>query len=220
MPYANLTITVPESVWIGDVSRRYPDARFRVLAATTNDGAGVARLEIVGSDPDGIRETIADYDAVTDLTVFEAEPDRCRVQIETTMPVLLSAIEGSGVPLETPFDIRDGSMELEATVPQDRLSALGDRLDQFGITYSVDRIQQEVETDALLTDRQQRLLHAAIDHGYYDTPRRITLTGLAEELDIAVSTCSEVLHRAEESVLKKHVREARESRPDVSVAAD
>lgn len=220
MPHANLTITVPESVWIGELSRAHPEARFRVLAATTTDGTGVARLEIVGSDVGAIRAAMAGYDDVTNLTVFEAEPGRCRVQLETTMPILLQAIEGSGVPLETPFEIRDGAMELEATIPQDRLSTLGAQLDKFGISFSVERIQQEVESDELLTDRQRRLLHAAIDHGYYDTPRRITLTGLAGELDIAVSTCSEVLHRAEERVVKKHIRETRETQGELTVPAD
>jgi len=220
MPYANLTITVPESVWIGELSRARPETRFRVLAATTTDASGVARVELVGPDPEAVCEEMRAYDAVTDLAVFEAEPDRRRIQIETTAAVLLRAIEGSGVPLETPFEVRDGEMTVEATVPQHRLSELGERLDAFGIPFSVERISREVDSEELLTDRQRWLLCEAIDRGYYDTPRRITLTELAEELDIAASTCSEVLHRAEERVVKKHVREARESRYEAAASAD
>lgn len=220
MPYANLTITVPRSVWIGELTRSYPETRFRVLAAATADDSGVARIELVGPDPEAVCEEMQSYDAVTDLEIFEAEPEHYRIQIETTMAILLRAIEGSGVPLETPFEVQEGNLKLEATVPQHRLSKLGEQLGEFGIPFSIERIQHEMESDDLLTDRQQWLLYEAIDRGYYDTPRRITLTELAEELDIAASTCSEVLHRAEEGVLKKHVRDTRDIEHEAPVSAD
>lgn len=220
MPYANLTVTVPKSVWIGELTRAHPETTFRVLAATADDESGVARIELLGPDPATVVDEMAEYDAVTDLTRFETGPERYRIQVETTAAVLLHAIEGSGIPLETPFEVQDGELELEATVPQHQLSALGEQLKSVGIPFTVERIQQEVESEALLTDRQEWLLHEAIDSGYYDTPRRITLTELAKERDLAVSTCSEVLHRAEENVLKKHVRETRETRHDATVTAD
>jgi hypothetical protein len=33
MPQAHLTLTVPDGVWIGDVSRPHPDEQFRIPAA-------------------------------------------------------------------------------------------------------------------------------------------------------------------------------------------
>ena len=133
MPYTKLTITVPGSVWIGEVSRAYPETGFRVLAATTCSPSG-------------------------------------GVQLETTVPLLLMAIEGSGVPLETPFEIRNGRMELEAMLPQHRLSTLSDQFERFDIDFTVDEIRQDNETDALLTERQRWLVEEAVDQGYYDTP--------------------------------------------------
>jgi hypothetical protein len=220
MPYAKLTITVPESVWIGDISRTYADTRFRVLAATANDSTGVARIRLIGSEPEAVCETMCEYDAVADLTVFETDPNQYRIQVETTKPLLLTSLQASGVPIETPFEVSDGEMVLETTIPQHRLSKLGEQLDEFGISFSVEQIKQEFESDALLTTRQQSLLYEAIDHGYYDTPRQITLTELSNELDMAASTCCEVLHRAEEQVLKKHVQEAREIEHRVPASAD
>jgi hypothetical protein len=41
--------------------------------------------------------------------------------------------------------------------------------------------------------------------GYYDTPRDCPLTELADELEIAKSTCSGTLHRAEETIVKRFV---------------
>jgi len=41
------------------------------------------------------------------------------------------------------------------------------------------------------------------DHPYYDTQREVSLSELANEFGIAKSTCSEVLHRAEGTIVKE-----------------
>lgn len=220
MPYAQLTITIPESVWISEVSRAHPDTRFRVLAATANTATGVARIEVLGEDPEAVCEKFREYEAVTDLTVFETEPGMSRIQVETTVPLLLTSLQDSGVPVEMPFEVRDGRMTLEATVPQQTLSDLGETLDEFGIRYTVERIRQETESDSLLTERQQWLLDEAIERGYYDTPRRTTLVDLAEELGIAKSTCSEILHRAEGRVLKEYRNDDHDVPPEIAASSD
>ncbi len=58
-----------------------------------------------------------------------------------------------------------------------------------------------------LPPEQRRALHAAVEHGYYETPREIELTELAEKLDIPQSTLSYRLQRAE-SYLATHFVEA------------
>jgi predicted DNA binding protein len=58
------------------------------------------------------------------------------------------------------------------------------------------------------------LLRTAVERGYYDTPRRCTLTELAEALDMAKSTCSETLHRAEGKITKQFLTNAHEPTAD------
>jgi predicted DNA binding protein len=220
MPYAKLDITVPNEVWISELSRNNPDTRFRILAATANDTTGFARIEVIGSNAENVSDRMRSSKSVTDFEVLERAPDRRRVQIETTVPVLLTAIQTAGIPLEFPVEIRNGELALELTVPQRKLSKLSETLDQFDISYSVERIQQDTESDTLLTDRQQFLVREAIERGYYDSPRRITLVELAEKVDIAKSTCSEMLHRAEGQVLKRFLNGDCEHQPDISIHAD
>lgn len=220
MPHAKLTITLPESIWIGDVSRTHPEIRFRIQAATANEADGVARVDVIGPDAADVCKEITEYEAVTDLTVFVAEEQKRRVQIETTEPLLMQSLQDAGVPLDTPAEIANGSLTLEATVPQRNLSNLGSTLDEFGIDYTVERIRQELESVSLLTDRQEWLLEQAIDRGYYDTPRQTSLVELAEELDIAKSTASEMLHRAEERVLKEYTEDGTQKGQALVARAD
>jgi len=207
MPRATLVIAMPEAVWIGDLSRRYPAARFRILAAIPKgeQEAGAGLLEVTASDLDAVLSDLAAYDAITEVSTLQRHDDRGLVQFETTMPLLLLPIQSSGVPLEMPFDIVDGEATWEITAPSDRISALGDQLRAFGIQFSVAAITQEFEPERLLTDRQRRVVAAAVERGYYETPRRCSLTELAEALDIAKSTCSEILHRAEGAIITRFV---------------
>jgi predicted DNA binding protein len=203
MPRANLTVTIPDGVWIRDVSRAYPDAAIRILAAFADDDAGVGLAEITAADLRGIVADVEASESVTELEVLQQYEDTVLVQFETTTPLLLLPVRDSGVPLTMPFTIRDGEAEWTLTAPQSRLSELGTQLDEFGIPFTVNEVTQHIEVERLLTERQLSLVREAVERGYYDTPRRCSLTELAEALDLAKSTCSETLHRAEETIVKR-----------------
>ncbi|AZH25203.1 helix-turn-helix domain-containing protein [Haloplanus aerogenes] len=54
---------------------------------------------------------------------------------------------------------------------------------------------------------QRRAMRAALDHGYYRTPREITLDELAEIMDVPRSTLSYRLRRAEERLVTGYLGE-------------
>jgi hypothetical protein len=202
MPLAKLRLEIPEEVWIGDLTRQYPAAELRILAALSDEDAGVGLAEVSAGEPGELLAEMSGYDDVETIEPLKRGDDEVLVQFETTMPLLLLPARDSGIPLEMPFTIQDGTAFWEVTAPSDRLSELGSQLETFGISFTVEAIQQRIDDEDLLTERQQRLLLAAIDHGYYDTPRDCSLTELAESVGIAKSTASETLHRAEEKVVK------------------
>jgi len=207
MPRAELTLTIPEEVWIGELSRSFPGAEFRILAAVPGEDSGVGLTEITDDDLVAILGEMDEVEAVTDLEILQQWEDTALVQFETSDPLLLFPVQGSGIPLEMPFTLADGEARWEVTAPQERLSALGQQLEEFGIPFRVERVSQHVETEQLLTQSQLELVQAAVENGYYDTPRDCSLTDLAEAVGIAKSTCSETLHRAEEKIVKEFVEE-------------
>ncbi|NIS35937.1 MAG: helix-turn-helix domain-containing protein, partial [Actinobacteria bacterium] len=91
--------------------------------------------------------------------------NRATLQFETSDPLLLFPVQTAGIPLELPFDIREGQATWELTASHDRLSELGDQLDAFGIRFTVESIERYVDPDRLLTDRQRRLMVAAVERG-------------------------------------------------------
>jgi len=203
MATAAFTITLPEGVWIGDLSRDTPEAEIRVLAALPDDDVGVGHVEILHPDAESIVEAMRAEASVTAVEVFEVHDGRALVQFRTTEPLLLVPIQRTGIPIQLPFTISNGELDWEITAPHERLSELATLFEELGIPFEVHHVQQNVDLRQLLTDTQSELVDEAIERGYYDTPRECTLTELAEQLDMAPSTISETLHRAEEKIVKE-----------------
>lgn len=206
MPRATLTLTIPEEVWIGDLTRRHLDARFQVLAALPGgERSGVGLVKISAPSLSSVLREVDEYEAVPDVEVLEYMGENVLVQLETTHPVLLEPAQRSGIPLEMPFTVQAGEVVWEITASRDRLSALHDQLTALGIPFTVDSIYRELNSSHLLTEQQAKVLDVAVREGYYDTPRTCTQEDIAEMLDLAKSTCSETLHRAEERIVKQFI---------------
>ena len=205
MVSVSLTLDVPARAWIGDLSREFPDARFRIRSAQSCDDVGVGFVEVLttDSDPDAIVERMEAYDEVYTVEVFQRGADRALIQLEADDPLLLRVLDRTGVPIEMPFEIVDGEVDWELTTTRNRLSTLADELERSDIGFMVEHIWESVQFDRILTERQAEVVATAIDLGYYDSPRGCTQGELADELEMAKSTCCEILHRAEERIIKQ-----------------
>ncbi|MFA9415613.1 helix-turn-helix domain-containing protein [Natrinema sp. HArc-T2] len=216
MAHATLTITMPEEIWIQQLSTAYPESTFRVLAAVPGPESGFALVRITGQTVTAVIEAMADHSQLTELTIVQQADSEATVHFETTAPLLLVSSQESGVPIELPVEIVDGEATVEVTGSRERLADLAKQLERFGFQYRIENVSERLHESQLLSERQLEVVVAAVEAGYYDTPRRCSLTELAARLDIAKSTCSETLHRAEEAMIKRFVAEL----PGVAEHAD
>lgn len=217
MRQATFTITLPEGIWVGDVSRAHPEAKFRVFSAVPHDdGTGSALLRISGPDLPRVLSDMDDHPGIETLSLVQIHDGCAAVQLVTTAPLLILSKSQSEAPLDMSVMVADGTATVDVVGSNSGLSAFGEQLSNFNLDFEVETIHEMTHESSLLSERQHEAIIAAIEHGYYDTPRRCTLTDLAEELGIAKSTCSETLHRAEERVMKRFVMEL----PDTPVERD
>lgn len=209
VPQAKLTLTIPETTWIRDVSTTYPDLVFRVQTVLVGEETGIGLVELYTENPLPVVTEIRSRDDIVDVELLWKYEDEAILQVETVSPLLLIPVWRAGVPLQMPFDIQDGEAMWELTTSSRRLSNLGDHLDDFGISFTLEHVREiyEGEADRILTSRQQELVLAALKAGYYSSPRETTLTDVADENNISKSTLSDVLHRAESNIIQWFVEE-------------
>ncbi|WP_227379708.1 bacterio-opsin activator domain-containing protein [Haladaptatus halobius] len=101
----------------------------------------------------------------------------------------------------------DNEWDLRVLFPkQNKISAVSQYAKEHGFSLDVSRIYdvdsaQRVRFD--LTDDQQEALAMAVEHGYYDVPREIDQSELAEKLGVSHQALSERLRRGTKGILKK-----------------
>ena len=199
MPRASVDVAIPTDAWMNEVSTALPEVTFRVVSAFLRDGAGIGVLEVAAADPLAVLGRLDDVPEITRLELLWSDERAALVQFETAEPALLQVAHGAGVPVGTPFEVRDGRARWELTTTHDRLGRLREDLDAAGIDFVLEYVRSfdEEQSTALLTDRQREVLLAARELGYYDVPRTASLTDVADSLGIAKATASDTLHRAE-----------------------
>jgi predicted DNA binding protein len=68
------------------------------------------------------------------------------------------------------------------------------------------RNTESPESEMGLTERQMKALKAAVELGYFDTPRRASIKDVAAALRVSPSTAVEHLRKAEKKVLENYAR--------------
>ncbi|MEF8786028.1 MAG: helix-turn-helix domain-containing protein [Haloarculaceae archaeon] len=69
-----------------------------------------------------------------------------------------------------------------------------------------------------LSSEQETALRAAVEHGYYESPREVDVGELASHLDVPRSTLTYRLRRAEEQLAKRHVASTQQTeRPSTTL---
>ncbi|APW99723.1 transcriptional regulator [Halobiforma lacisalsi AJ5] len=130
-----------------------------------------------------------------------------RTDVCTSVPHVALEHLGDGLLFET---YREGRryrwrIVLDDTAPvHEFFDALGDEvggctgIEMLRLTeLDPERTPLDPDADRSLPNEQREALRAAVEHGYYETPRRIDLSDLADRLGIPRSTLSYRLRRAE-----------------------
>ncbi|MFC6964171.1 helix-turn-helix domain-containing protein [Halocatena marina] len=175
-----------------------------------DDGTGVGLYQLRGGAEQGVEVLEANQDVLA-CEVSGASDGLVYVHFRanTLMTDLLSLLRQYEIVVDWPMEYTDQSGL--------RITMLGeDKKIREAITGLPDDIQITLEgigeyhpdmrqVASLLTERQQEMLELAINEGYYEMPRRATLSDLAENVNISAGTVGEHLRKVETKVLMEIV---------------
>jgi len=202
MVHARLDVTLPESMWIGRVSRAFPDAEFRLLSGLPISSGAIELGELRGSNLDEIARAVAADPDVETFDLLHARGEHSLAQYRTTDTTLYDLTAAGGIAPVYPMSIRNGQAIHEIYTPHPRLPEVTAAFRAADLEFRVLSISDPEAAIDLLTSRQREVIGEALRRGYYDTPRECTLTDLAIGLGVDKSSVSETLHRAEGHVIK------------------
>jgi predicted DNA binding protein len=227
---------------VADTLAAHPDARIRSLSLhataehlwrvdhATGTPAALGDIETTFLDTDYYADCLAteDCNATQSTEVLDRAGDTLvlyshweRTPTCASVPHIARAHLGDGVLFETRHEGRHYTWRLihpgdgDVAAFFDALeTAVGDcaRMEMLRAGDASAAVETGQDIDAL-SPEQEAALRAAVEHGYYESPREVDVDDLATHLDVPRSTLTYRLRRAEEHLAKQRVAGTQTEQP-------
>ncbi len=179
----------------------------------------VSNFKVMGHlavEPTGVRQivlptyregkTVDDFDDLDFISVEQKlnERESDALVIWNRHPLVCLASNSENIHILPPYEFDQGAISVNIRGLPDAISTFV-KLCKMVLEpdeVRVHNVQSNAdEISAILTPRQNDCFSLAAKHGYYEDPKRVTIQGLAEYMDIARSTYQEHLQGAEQAIL-------------------
>lgn len=209
---ARVKIKFPDELWISDIFRKFPDIKMEILNFLPYDlekSIGNSIIEIFYYDVNSIINEIKNHASVFEFSVIEQENNRIKINVKTKDPYLLYGVIKYGILVDFPVKVRDGNAYWRLISTRDRIDKLLTLFEHKNIDFTLLRIGKAPynldDSKARLSLEESKVLAKAIDSGFFEVPRKISLENLANELGKSKSSLSVMLRKI---IRKKIIFEA------------
>lgn len=173
----------------------------------THDGTTWFHVTVVTTDFSAFERALEADPTVADAEVFAAYEGRrtYRLTIAPEVPIMTNHVASFGDELIDLKSIGDGWRVRIRTTDRESVRQFWAFCDERNIDCHLERVFRSDrpvgEWTVSLDDEAVTLLQTAHEAGYFDVPRSVTLTELADRFDVAESTLSVRLRRALDRLL-------------------
>jgi predicted DNA binding protein len=205
---ARIKIKFPDKIWISVIFKKFPDVKMDIsyfLPYDLEKSIGNSVVEVQHHDLDSIIDVIKNHPSVFEFNLMERNENRIKFNVKTKDPYLLYAVIQCGVLVNFPVNVRDGHAYWRLISSRDRIDKLLTLFEDKGVKFELLRIGKapyDLDDDATkLTLIESKVLNKAIEMGFFEIPRKISLEELANNLGKSKSALSVMLRK----IIKKKV---------------
>jgi predicted DNA binding protein len=198
-----LKIRMPDN-WVKDIGKKYstPIKFIDCMPYGDSGGRGLIEINDKAGKVDDIIEEIRKHPDVCRVDISPLRDGGVMGSIITNKCVACRALTGSDCFLTTASTLDDGRVEWKLiTGAEGSLAELIETLKAYGCDVEL-KSTTHLGKNTMLTTRQEEIIRAAFEKGYYDFPKKITIKELAKIFDISPSTLNEILQRGERKVMR------------------
>ena len=168
---------------------------FHILSSfLIGENSGITSFQIRGSS---VKQFISDFKdnlaKNSSQILFEGE-DLVILNVIEADPWILNTLVKTKLLISYPVLVKEGKIRMEAITNRSKVDRFLTQLEKKEIKTKIERIGYGFKP-TLLTQRQNEILNVAYKNGYFDIPRKISLTEFANNLNISKSALSETLRR-------------------------
>jgi len=201
-----LCFDIPLDHCVGKLNRKFPNIGIRFLAIMP-----IANLEFiinsiisfVGDEFGPLEQTIETMPSIMEYQLLQKRPVENIYRIKAKGHIIYFVAIKYNLIVDFPIIIKNNHayfkivgerQEIRKFLDDSAIQNIGFTLRRIG-KYDVDQFKTN------LTLRQLHIFERAKEEGYYEIPRRITLTELARKEDMSKSTLSKIIQRIHKNFL-------------------
>jgi predicted DNA binding protein len=191
-----LRFEVPHETSTYLFTHAHPECVLNVIAAQTlSPGRMLSNIEIVAQEGRDYSADLSRVRGIESAARLGPVGPRVRYQIIIQEPSYISLANEHETLLRFPRMVQDGIYTVEVAARVSQLRSLIEGLRRISEKVELVRFGRDLmyTCPPTLSDRQYALLHLALAAGYFDVPRRITLSRLADRLHRSKSSVSQAL---------------------------
>ena len=201
-----LKIDIPQDKWLAKFNKKYPELNFYILSKfLIDDKTGLTLYQINGPS---VTRFISDFKEnstkISSQILFEGE-ELVLLNVKVVDPWILNALVKTELLIIYPILVKGGKIRIEAITDRFKVDHFMTQLEKKGIKAAIERIGYYYKS-ALLTSRQNEILNTASKNGYFDIPRRISLSEFAKTLHISKSALSETMRRIYKKLAENYLQ--------------
>lgn len=204
--FCRLKVELPEPAWIARFSRRHPDLTLEVVDRLDLDARrSLSEVRLRSESPGAWAEELRRFPDVREVVELGTTPGVQHLRITYRTVKLVSIFRRLRLPPRFPFTIRAGTVLWVLIAPRPRVLELIARLRRAGAGVDLEMLRSAPirRPDGPLTVHQADLLRQARQAGYFEVPRAVSLSELARQLHMAVSSLSERLAVIERALIEE-----------------
>jgi hypothetical protein len=199
-----IRLVFPDREWIAELSRRFPELAVEVLQGLPLPGrCALSDLRVPVVDGVSWAAEVRGLTGVVEVEPLGASAGHEHLRVVHRGASLLEVFARWRVAPTYPYPVRRGVAILTFAAGERTLRDLIADLRETSVGVSLASVQAGPRWSeaGVLTSRQKQVLERAMGLGYFDVPRRVSLTRLAQHLGVAKSTLSALLAVIERKVL-------------------
>ena len=192
-----IEIKTPRQKWISEIFKKYHDVEIVILNFLLYDFEEFianAIIEIYHYKIEEIIDDIKKHPSILEFSVLEMFENRAKINIRTEDPYLLCAIIKNGIIIDFPVKLSKGLAIWKLVATRKRINDLLLQFEGRGIPFSLLRILNSDynmdDNENKLNAEESQIIRKAIELGFFDIPRKISLEELANELGKSKSALS------------------------------
>ena len=182
-----------------------PCSRLEIVAHLSVSESGVRQLMRCEFRDGFGPEDLSNSEFLTFETALHGDNESPPIVVFNTHPLAIASIDFPDIAVLPPYTFSEDGISISLRgVPKgisSFLSLANDIMPPDNVKV-INEEEGEIGPHKLLGDRQWEVVQAAVQWGYYDEPKGVSMRQISERLDMARSTLGEHLNNAEATIMR------------------